>query len=91
MNQDSIISNRKLRKNLYVVFAVLGVVFGAVQTAFVSASAEAPTWLDVAFQVYLYVGGAFGLLAAKNTVTPTADKSIFGTDIPDDPEAKHAE
>lgn len=61
-----------LRRVLYIVFAVIGVVFGATQTAFVTAEVAAPIWLTVAFQVYLYVGGAFGLVAATNTTTPTA-------------------
>lgn len=63
----------KVRKIAYVVFAVLGVAFGAVQTGFGTAGAEAPLWLDVAFQVYLYVGGAFGLIAAQNVSSGSTD------------------
>lgn len=65
------------RKPAYVVFALLGVGFGALQTGFTTAEVAAPLWLTVAFQVYLYVGGMFGLVAATNTVKPTA--TIRGT------------
>lgn len=60
------------RKIAYVVFAVIGVAFGATQTGFTTAEVAAPLWLTVAFQVYLYIGGAFGLVAAANTAKPTA-------------------
>lgn len=62
-----------IRKWAYVVFAFVGVGFGATQTAFVTAELAAPIWLTVAFQVYLYVGGAFGLVAAANTSTSTTN------------------
>lgn len=65
-----------VRKWAYIVFALLGVVFGATQTAFTTAEVPAPLWLTVAFQVYLYVGGAFGLIAATNTTaTKTAQRT----------------
>lgn len=54
------------RKAVYIVYAIIGVVFGGIQTAFTSAELESPLWLTVALSVYLYVGGAFGLLAAQN-------------------------
>lgn len=63
------------RRWFYVAFALIGVGFGATQTAYVTAEVSAPTWLTVAFQVYLYVGGAFGLVAASNT-TKTVDTEL---------------
>lgn len=66
-----------VRRWIYIGFALIGVGFGATQTAYNTAEVEAPLWLAVAFQVYLYVGGVFGLFAASNTVEPTATISGF--------------
>lgn len=67
-----------VRKWAYIVFALVGVGFGATQTAFVTAETPAPLWLSVAFQVYLYVGGVFGLVAATNTTETPGDLGNHG-------------
>lgn len=54
------------RKILYIVYGLLGVGFGATQTAFLTAATESPLWLTIAYSVYMYVGVAFGLVAAQN-------------------------
>lgn len=66
------------RKVLYIVYGLVGVGFGATQTAYLTAEVEAPLWLTVAFSVYMYIGVAFGLVAAQNVgakevVTPYSD------------------
>lgn len=54
------------RKIVYLVYGLIGVGFGATQTAFLTAEVEAPLWFTVALAVYSYVGVAFGLVAAQN-------------------------
>lgn len=54
------------RKVMYVTYGLIGVGLGATQTAFTAAEIASPLWLVVAFSVYLYIGGAFGLVAAQN-------------------------
>lgn len=54
------------RKVMYVAYAIIGVGLGATQTGFSAAEVGSPLWLVVASAVYLYVGGAFGLIAAQN-------------------------
>lgn len=55
------------RKIAYAVFALIGVVLGAVQVGYGAAEAGQPTWLTVALAVYAFVGGAVGLTARSNT------------------------
>ena len=55
-----------VRKYVYLVYAVLGVVLGGFQVGFLSASTEQPTWIVVALAVYGFVGTALGLTAAAN-------------------------
>ena len=58
------------RKLAYAIFALVGVIFGATQVAFVTAEMAQPVWLNIALQVYLYVGVAFGMVATANTNVP---------------------
>lgn len=57
------------RKVVYLVYGFIGVGLGATQTAFTTAEVATPLWLTVALGVYLYIGGAFGLVAAQNVGT----------------------
>lgn len=57
----------KYRKPVYVVYALVGVALGAIAQAFGGGDAV-PEWHAIVTNVYLYVGGAFGLTAAANTV-----------------------
>jgi hypothetical protein len=54
------------RKIAYRVFAVLGVILGAVQVGYGAASAPQPSWLLIALSVCAFLGGAFGFTAASN-------------------------
>lgn len=56
------------RKPIYAVYAVLGVILGAVQIAL----DPDPGWLMTTMAVYAFVGGAIGFVASANTV-PTKD------------------
>lgn len=62
----------KVRKFAYAAYALLGVALGATQTAYLSLELGQPGWLTVALAVFSYLGIAFGVVALKNTVTPTA-------------------
>lgn len=55
------------RKIAYAVFAVLGVIIGAVQVGYAAAEAGQPVALTVVLAVYAFVGGALGFTAAQNT------------------------
>lgn len=56
------------RKKVYAVFALIGVILGAVQVAYASiASSGQPAWLTAALAVYAFLGGALGLTARANT------------------------
>lgn len=57
------------RKVVYIIYGFIGVGLGATQTAFVTAESSTPLWLTVALSVYMYIGGAFGLVAAQNVGT----------------------
>ena len=57
------------RRIAYAVYAVIGVILGAVQVGYGAAEAGQPTWLTVALAVFAFVGGAVGLTAVQNTPT----------------------
>lgn len=52
------------RKPIYAVYAVLGVVLGAIQIAI----EPDPSWLITSLSVYAFLGGAIGAVASGNTV-----------------------
>lgn len=54
------------RKPTYVVYALIGVALGAIATAY--GPENVPEWHAVTTNVVLYIGGAFGLTAAANTI-----------------------
>ena len=55
------------RQVIYSIYAVVGVILGAVQVGFGAAEAGQPVALTVSLAVYAFVGGALGLTAAANT------------------------
>lgn len=56
------------RKRVYAVYALVGVVLGAVQVAYLNLAGQ-PQWLTVALAVYGFLGTALGVTAAANTDT----------------------
>ena len=56
------------RKPIYAVYAVLGVILGAIQVAM----EPDPTWLTTTMSVYAFVGAAIGFVASANTVPTKA-------------------
>lgn len=71
MNPLTDILSPTLRKYLYSVYALVGVVLGGLQVGYGS---EGPGWLDVALRVFAYLGIALGATAASN-VTPAPPAS----------------
>ena len=55
------------RKVAYAVYAVVGVLLGAIQVGYGAAEAGQPVALTVALAVYAFLGGALGVTAAANT------------------------
>lgn len=74
------------RKPTYLVYALIGVALGAIAQAFGGVD-NAPEWHAIVTNVYLYVGGAFGLTAAANTIVSHRADSDDAEEIdPDDSE-----
>lgn len=65
----------KYRKPVYVAYALVGVALGAIATAY--GPDNVPEWHAVTTNVVLYIGGAFGLTAAANTIVT---KHVGATD-----------
>lgn len=53
------------RKTLYAVYALVGVVLGAIQVAYLNIDGQ-PEWLTVALAVFGFLGTALGATAASN-------------------------
>lgn len=71
------------RKPTYVIYALIGVALGAIATAYGPDSI--PEWHAVTTNVFLYVGGAFGLTAAANTIVSRSTDSDTAEELdPDD-------
>lgn len=71
------------RKPTYVIYALIGVALGAIATGYGPDSV--PEWHAVTTSVFLYVGGAFGLTAAANTIVSRSTDSESDEEIdPDD-------
>ena len=66
------------RKPIYAIYAVLGVVLGAIQIAL----DPDPSWLMTTMAVYAFVGGAIGFVASANTI-PTKTESETETEAED--------
>lgn len=56
-----------IRKAVYVLFWLAGLVLGATQVGFATADAGTPDALKVALGVYAFLGGAIGFTASQNT------------------------
>lgn len=56
----------KARQALYVVFALAGLGLGATSVGFNAAEEVLPVWLNVAQEVYLFLGVGFGVVASSN-------------------------
>ena len=61
---------QSLRKQVYVYYALTGIVLGAIQVGFGAAQAGQPLALTVALAVYAFLGGAFGFVARVNINQP---------------------
>lgn len=72
----------KYRKPVYVAYALVGVALGAIATAY--GPENVPEWHAVTTSVVLYIGGAFGLTAAANTIVVRSTYSDDAEEI--DPE-----
>lgn len=55
------------RKPIYGVFAVAGVIIGAIQVGIAAIGAANPEWLLVVLAVFPFVAGAVGFTASANT------------------------
>ena len=89
MKLEDIIPNIEIRKRVYQVFGLIGLVIGAIQGRFASVpDATAPAWLGVALTVYAFLGTAGFAVSQANTVVPTA--KIVGIP-PAEPTATEAE
>ena len=67
----------RYRKIAYLVFALIGLVLGAIQVGYGAASVAQPTWLVVALAVAPFVGSTLGFAAASNVATeaPATDEA----------------
>ena len=68
-----------LRKQVYVYYALTGIVLGAVQVGFGAAQVGQPLALTVALAVYAFLGGAFGFVARVNVNQPDAGAGLVLT------------
>lgn len=76
----------KYRKPVYVAYALVGVALGAIATAY--GPENVPDWHAVTTNVVLYIGGAFGLTAAANTIV---SKRVGDTDSDEELEPDDSE
>jgi hypothetical protein len=70
------------RRAVYVTYAIIGVVIGAIQVGYAAAELAQPVWLIVTLAVYAFVGGAVGLTATSHT-PKTVERVDSGTRAPD--------
>ena len=81
--QELVNGNPALRRTLYTVYAIAGLILGSVQVGFSAADVGQPVALTVALAVYGFVGTAFGFTARAKTdakpVDPPQPKRIPGT------------
>lgn len=76
-NIGNVITNTTVRKVIYGVFAILGVVIGATQVGFAAIEgAGQPEWLTVTLAVYAFLSVPVGTLALTNTPAPKEDSYI---------------
>ena len=60
----------KHRKTAYALYAVIGVILGAIQVGYGAAETATPAALTVALAVYAFLGGAIGITAGAHTDQP---------------------
>lgn len=65
-----------VRFKAYIVYAILGLILGAVQVGYASADAGQPLWLTVAFPVFAFLGAGFGFTAGANVDTDPTGKHV---------------
>ena len=70
----------ELRKPIYAVYAVIGVVLGALQVAL----DPDPSWLITSLAVYTFLGGAIGALASANTNALSTPAGVVETEVEDE-------
>ena len=63
-----------IRKALYAVYGVAGLVVGVIQAYCASSAAHQPSWLNGATAVLAYVGVALGFTAASNVPAPDTNE-----------------
>ena len=70
----------ELRKPIYAVYAVIGVVLGALQVAL----DPDPSWLITSLAVYTFIGGAIGALASANTPALSTPTDVADDEVEDE-------
>jgi hypothetical protein len=65
----------KARKLVYGIYAVLGLLIGAIQVGYGAASVSTPTWLKVALAVFAFVGTGIGAAAGSNVPSTTESRA----------------
>lgn len=65
------------RKPLYGVFAVAGVIIGAIQVGIAATGDANPEWLLVTLAVFPFLAGAIGFTAAANTTAAVYTEEEF--------------
>lgn len=64
----TVVTNPTVRKIIYGLYVVIGVIFGATQVGFAAIEgAGQPEWLTVALAVYAFLSVPVGSLALVNT------------------------
>lgn len=74
----------KSRRTTYAIFALVGLIMGAVQVGFFAVDPDLPTWLNVTIIVYNFLALPFGALAASNV--PSPERIIYADDMQDVPQ-----
>ncbi len=60
------------RKKVYALYALCGLLIGAIQVSFGAVNTTTPDWLKVALALYAFIGTAIGATAASNVASPAA-------------------
>ena len=88
---DNVIPDGRVRKNIYRVFAAIGLGIGAVQAGFAAANAGQPLWLTVALSVYAFLGGAGFYVSQANTPTARISEEAYREALAYDADTARAE
>lgn len=77
----TVVTNPLVRKVIYGIYIVAGVLLGAIQVGFAAAEgAGQPDWLTITLAVYAFLSVPVGSLALVNTTageTQTSDPDVF--------------